>query len=88
VALVVGKVEGHDIEALVITALTTGARRGELLALGLGDVDLDDALLRIERSLEETKARLRFKPPKSVYDRRNISLPPERRPARAPAQNA
>ena len=32
--------------------------------------------LRVERSLEETKAGLRFKPPKTAHGRRTISLPP------------
>jgi integrase len=78
VALLLDKIRGHDLEVLVITALTTGVRRGELLALRLGDVDLDNGTLRIERSLEETKVGgLRFKEPKTVHGRRTLSLPPE-----------
>jgi integrase len=77
VALLLNRIRGHDLEVLVITALTTGLRRGELLAMRLGDVDLDNSTLRIERSLEETKAGLRFKEPKTVHGRRTISLPPE-----------
>jgi integrase len=38
---------------------------------------LDVAELRVERSLEETKAGLRLKSPKTKRGRRNISLPPE-----------
>ncbi len=52
-------------------------RRGELLALQWGDVDLDGATLRVERSVEETKAGLRVKPPKTKRGRRNITLPLE-----------
>ena len=37
---------------------------------------MDNAALRIERSLEETKAGLRFKVPKTRYGRRTITLPP------------
>jgi integrase len=52
-------------------------RRGELCGLQWGDIDLDAATLRVERSVEETRAGLRVKPPKSKRGRRNISLPPE-----------
>ena len=41
-----------------------------------GDVDLDGASLRVEQSLEQTKAGLRFKSPKTRHGRRSISLPP------------
>jgi integrase len=52
-------------------------RRGELCGLQWGDVDLDKATLRVERSLEETKAGLRLKPPKTKRGRRSLTLPPE-----------
>jgi integrase len=38
--------------------------------------DINGAILTIERSLEQTKAGLRFKEPKSRHGRRKISLPP------------
>ena len=41
-----------------------------------GHVDLDAATLRIERSLEQTRAGLKFKTPKTKNSRRTISLPP------------
>ena len=50
-------------------------RRGELLGLHWGDVDLDKAMLKVERSLEETRAGLRLKPPKTKRGRRSITLP-------------
>jgi integrase len=49
-------------------------RRGELCALEWGDVDLDGATVRVERSLEETNTGKRVKPPKSKRGRRNITL--------------
>ena len=52
-------------------------RRGELLGLQWGDIDLDGGTLRVERSLEETGAGLRLKPPKTKRGRRNITLPAE-----------
>ena len=71
------KLEGHTLFPIVSLALATGMRRGELLGLQWGDIDLDRGVLRVERSLEETKAGLRFKPPKTKRGRRNITLPPD-----------
>jgi integrase len=63
----------HDIVALDVV---TGLRRGEILALRLSDVDLEKAMLRVERSLEFTQAGgLRFKAPKTKHGKRTISLP-------------
>lgn len=67
--------EPHPLYAIVATAIGTGMRRGELCALAWGAVDLDASRLRVERSLEETKQGLRFKPPKTTHGRRTISLP-------------
>jgi integrase len=66
---------GHDLNVLAHTAVGTGMRRGELLALAWPCVDLEKAQARVERSLEETTAGLRFKPPKNRNSRRTISLP-------------
>ena len=56
-------------------ALGTGMRRGELCALRWGDFDLAAGAIKVERSLEETKAGLRIKLPKSRHGRRTISNP-------------
>ena len=65
---------GTALLPIVELALATGMRRGELLGLQWGDVDLDKATLRVERSVEETRAGLRLKPPKTRRGRRNITL--------------
>jgi len=52
-------------------------RRGELLGLQWGDIELDAATLRVERSLEETRQGLRLKPPKTKRGRRSLTLPAE-----------
>ena len=67
----------HWLLPIVSLALATGARRGELLGLQWGDVDLEAGTLRIERSVEETKAGMRLKLPKTKRGRRNVALPPE-----------
>jgi len=66
---------GRALHMLAILGLATGMRRGELLALRWRDVDLDGARLRVEQSVEQTKAGLRFKSPKTKHGRRAVSLP-------------
>jgi integrase len=68
--------EDHALHPIVVLALATGMRRGELLALRWGDIDLGKATLKVERSLEESDRGLRFKPPKTKHGRRAIPLPP------------
>jgi integrase len=60
---------------LATVALATGSRRGELCALRWKDFEADKGKLRIERSLETTKAGLRVKSPKTRHGRRTISVP-------------
>jgi integrase len=64
-----------DIYPIVVLALSTGARRSEVLALRWCDVDLDHGAVRIEHSLEQTKGGLRLKAPKTKAGRRPIQLP-------------
>lgn len=59
----------------ILLAATTGMRRGEVLGLRWKDIDLDKAVLNVNHTLEETKAGLRLKEPKSRTSRRNIALP-------------
>ena len=67
------KLEGHSVYPLTVLALATGMRRGELLALRWCDVDLDKAMLRVERSLEQTiKGGLRFKSPKTTNQQQRV----------------
>lgn len=71
------KLRDHELYPHTIVALTTGLRRGELLALRWGNVDIDGAkVIRVREAIEETKAGgLRFKPPKTKAGRRDITLP-------------
>jgi integrase len=75
IPIVRDKLAGHHLHDIVVVDLNTGLRRGELLALRLSDVDFDKAELHVRRSLEETKAGLRFKDPKT-RQKRTMPLPP------------
>jgi integrase len=77
VKTVLEKLRGRSLYPVASMALATGMRRGELLALRWQDVDLDGATLKVERALEQTKrGGLVFRPPKTRYGRRSITLPP------------
>ena len=83
---VLAKLAGHPLYPIVVLALGTGMRRGEICGLAWGALDLDGAAVRVERSMEETAAGLRFKAPKTRAGRRRVSLPPNviEAPSRAP----
>jgi integrase len=67
--------ERSIIGAAIVTSLGTGLRRGELLALRWGDVDLEAGLLTVQRAIERVDGNTRFKDPKTKRSRRTISLP-------------
>jgi integrase len=69
------KLDGHPFYIIAAFALGTGARRGEIAGLRWSDIDLDNATVKIDRSLEQTKVGLRVKLPKTAAGRRMISLP-------------
>ncbi len=62
---------------MVLIAATTGLRRGEILGLRWHDLDLDQGMLSVACTLEETKAEgLVFKEPKTARSRRRLPLVP------------
>jgi integrase len=58
----------------ILLGVTTGMRRGEVAALRWRHVDLDRAQISVEESAEQTKAGVRYKPPKSGKGR-TVALP-------------
>ena len=66
--------EGHRLFALYLLYWTTGARRGELLALRWTDVDLQQGTMRIRRQLARTRTGLVYGEPKTPHARRAIPL--------------
>jgi integrase len=76
VAALLEKLRGRSLYLIAEFGLATGMRRGEMLALRWQDVDFAGGKVRVERSLEQTKAGgLRFKAPKTKRGRRTISVP-------------
>jgi integrase len=76
VPVVLEALKGERIYLVMALALSTGARRSKLLALRWCEVDIKLGAIRIEHSLEQTKAGLRLISPKTKRGRRSISLPP------------
>ncbi|WP_338688357.1 site-specific integrase [Bradyrhizobium sp. 26S5] len=68
--------EGRTLRPIVSFLLGTGARRGEALAIRWGDVNFQKNVVRIERSLEQTKGSLRVKSPKTKNGRRSVTVSP------------
>ena len=67
---------GHRLEALIVLALTTGMRRGELLGLKWQDINLEKGTLQIRRTLDYyAKIGYVESEPKTAKGRRNIVLP-------------
>jgi integrase len=75
VKLLVGRLRGHAMYPIVIVALFTGVRRGELLALKWHRVDLDSKKITVCEAVEETRRGIRFKTPKTDSGTRDVSLP-------------
>lgn len=69
-------VKGHKLEGLIIIALLTGAREGELLALRWKDIDFAQSLLSIRRSVSYVSGQGYVEEePKTSRGRRVIPLP-------------
>src|SRR5680860_1399843 len=68
-------VGGSRLYLPVVLALTTGMRRGEILALRWQDVDHKTGECRVARSLQETPEGLSYKVPKTRKGRRVVLLP-------------
>ncbi|MDA1095779.1 MAG: site-specific integrase, partial [Chloroflexi bacterium] len=69
--------QGSVWEVPVRVALSTGLRRGELLALGWENVGLEAARLRVVGALQRVDGRLTITEPKTARSRREIALSPE-----------
>ena len=71
--------QGSRVEALLVLALTTGMRRGELLGLKWQDITLDEkkGSLQVQRSMMRVSGHgMLTSEPKTASSKRNITLSP------------
>ena len=69
-------VAGDRLEALIVVAVGTGLRSGELLGLAWEDVDLDADRLLVRRELVRRDGRYHREEPKTPGSRRTVPLSP------------
>ena len=74
-AALVRAAQSTRLHVPILLSLATGLRRGELLAVRWQDIDLDRGILHVNQAIEQTKAAIRIKPPKTRKGRRKITLP-------------
>jgi integrase len=73
--ILLAAVVDEPLEALYVLALTTGMRRGELLALHWADVDLDAGFVQVRFTVQHIAgAQVLFSPPKTARSRRKVAL--------------
>lgn len=67
--------EAHRLGALFTAAIALGLRLGEALGLSWDDVDFEEGVLHVRRSLQRFKGKAVFTEPKSERCRRTLALP-------------
>jgi integrase len=75
VPALIGELKNSRLYAPAMIALFGGLRRGEILALKWGRVDLDKKVIQVRESLEPTPDGVRFKSPKTRSGKRDVTLP-------------
>ena len=62
---------------VIYTAVSTGLRRAELLALRWRDIDFDSQSILVSRTLHKRRGVIEFKEPKMEHSRRRVSMTPK-----------
>jgi len=75
VAELLNAVKGTRLHLPVLLAVTTGMRRGEILALSWDDIDLVRGTISVVRAWDEGSKGYELKGPKSERSRRTIEMP-------------
>jgi integrase len=73
--LLIVSLRGQRWEALYLTMLYLGLRRGEVLGLKWEDIDFDSAVLTVRRALQRVGGRLETTDVKTAKSRRSLNLP-------------
>ena len=66
-------IDGHPLQPLIVTAVATGLRQGELLGLQWADLDLERGTLTVRQALQDGE----LVPTKTDKSRRTVGLPPD-----------
>lgn len=66
--------KGNRFEALLVLAVTSGMRQGELLGLRWRDVDLDAGILEVRHQMQRINGEFQLVEPKSKKSRRILAL--------------
>ncbi len=69
--------EEHGVLPMFYLELTTGLRRGELVALLRSDLDVKNQTLTVSKSAGRFKGEVRVSPPKTANSVRTVFLPKE-----------
>lgn len=75
VTLFLEALRGQRFEALLILAISTGLRQGELLGLRWVDVDLAASVVHVRHGIQRLNGKLTLTEPKTERSRRTIRLP-------------
>lgn len=77
-------IKGHDLEILFLTALNSGLRQGELLALTWNDIDFEDDTIQVSKTVKyisdvdkdgRKNCHIALQTPKSENSNRIVSIP-------------
>lgn len=77
VSMLLESAQASDYYPVIYTAISTGLRRNELLALRWRDIDLDMLAISVSRTLYKGKGRIEFKEPKTSHSRRRVAMTPK-----------
>lgn len=66
--------KGRRFFGLFVTGIHTGLRKGELLALTWDDLDLENKMLHVSKTLAKTKKGLQVQPCKTTHSDRYVTL--------------
>ena len=77
IALYIGALSESSMDTLLLIGITCGLRRGELLGLNWEDIDLEKAMLHVERQIVRTDRGLQETSPKTESGRRDVPLFPD-----------
>ena len=64
----------NQLYPVIYTAVSTGLRRAELLALRWRDIDFDSQSIMVSRTLHKRRGVIEFKEPKTEHSRRRVSM--------------